>query len=111
MFVRNLFVREEPDTLVIGAGVRPEWLQAGTEFGPTLTPYGSVSVRFEAKNSVVLVKLVATWRTGAAPALELRVPGCVPQQLKAGEPGNEFIIQLVSSTEQPAAPTVPPITP
>jgi hypothetical protein len=111
MFLRNLFVREEMDTLVIGAGVRPEWLQAGAEFGPTLTPYGSVSVRLEAKENAVLVKLDATWRAGRAPALELRVSGCAPQHVKAGDLRNEFIIQLTDSIEKSAAPNAPPSHP
>ncbi len=77
MMMRNLFVREEGDCLVIGSGLRPEWLGQG---GPlflehTLTPFGEVSVRLEAKSGAeISVTVQASWR-GQAPRLEVRVPG------------------------------------
>ena len=42
MMMRNCFVREEADHLVIGSGLLPEWLESGEElfFGPTLTRMG-----------------------------------------------------------------------
>ncbi len=48
MMIRHLFVREEKNGLVLGAGIFPEWLETGAsvEFGPTPTPYGPISVRF-----------------------------------------------------------------
>ena len=47
MMLRNCFVREEADHLVIGSGILPEWLEAGSElrFGPSLTAWGPVTVR------------------------------------------------------------------
>ena len=47
MMIRNCFVREEADHLAIGSGLLPEWLASSQElsFGPTLTAWGSVSVR------------------------------------------------------------------
>lgn len=44
--VRNSFVREEGDGLVIAGGIPPRWLRAGQalRFGPTPTPYGPVRV-------------------------------------------------------------------
>ena len=46
MMLRNMFVREEGDELIIGSGLFPDWLQSGQplHFGPTLTPYGPVTV-------------------------------------------------------------------
>src|SRR5206468_11068170 len=46
MMIRNMFVREEADRLVIGSGLLPQWLEVGSalSFGPTLTPWGTVSV-------------------------------------------------------------------
>jgi hypothetical protein len=48
MMLRNCFVREEGDRLVLASGIPPEWSAAGEpmEFGPTPTPLGTVSVRF-----------------------------------------------------------------
>ncbi|MEO6002756.1 MAG: hypothetical protein ABIZ04_06745 [Opitutus sp.] len=94
MFVRNLFVREETDTLVIGSGVRPEWLRAGpAEFGPTLTPYGTLSVRVTAEGEGVRVVMVANWR-GSPPRREFRVPGCAPTTVPAGDPTTSFLFPV-----------------
>ncbi|MEJ1974355.1 MAG: hypothetical protein WDM96_18420 [Lacunisphaera sp.] len=47
MLIRNLFVREERNHLVIGAGIAPEWLSGGAAaLTRTLTPRGPVGVRF-----------------------------------------------------------------
>ncbi len=47
LFIRNAFVREEEtDTLVVAAGLMPEWLKGEhkASFGPTLTAFGPVTV-------------------------------------------------------------------
>jgi hypothetical protein len=93
MLVRNLFVREEGDALVIGAGVRPEWLRAGpANFGPTLTPHGAVSVSFTAQAADVRVAIDGAWRSGTAPRMELRVPGCAEMSVNAGDQRKEFLL-------------------
>ncbi len=77
LMIRNLFVREEGNTLVLGAGLFPRWLQQRKPllFGPTLTPFGPVtlSLQPEATRRFV-VTLEARWR-GPAPNLDVRVPG------------------------------------
>src|SRR5262249_36021311 len=47
LMIRNLFVREEGNHLVIGSGLPTHWLRAGEpmSFEHTLTRYGQVSVR------------------------------------------------------------------
>ncbi len=97
MFVRNLFVREEVGgggALVIGAGVKPEWLNASeTSFGPTLTPWGAVTVRLaRAGEGSVRVKIEGEWR-GAPPRREIRVAGCEPIDLAAGERREEVVVR------------------
>lgn len=92
MLLRNLCVREERDSLVFGAGVRHEWLDQGcVELEPTLTPHGSVGVRFEREREGVRVQLTAAWRHGA-PTLEFAVPGCEPLSVPAGDERDEFIL-------------------
>ena len=73
MMIRNCFVREEADELVIGSGILKEWGDAS--FGPTLTAWGTVSVRLEGSRVFVEGK----WR-GAAPRLRVEVPGFAPVQ-------------------------------
>lgn len=92
LFVRNLFVREEEGALLLGTGLRPEWLRAGEAgFGPTLTPAGEVSVRFAAIGGGVRASLQAAWRT-PPPRLEWRVPGCRPQTTAAPDGANDFLL-------------------
>ena len=47
MMIRNLFVREEGDRLIVGSGLFEEWFESDEDicFGPTLTPWGPVTVR------------------------------------------------------------------
>jgi hypothetical protein len=90
MFVRNLFVREEADTLILGAGVRTEWLEAGPiQFGATLTPHGPVSLELTLRERIIHARVTGTWRD-RAPRRELRVPGFVPVIISAGNPATEF---------------------
>jgi hypothetical protein len=47
MMMRALFLREEGEDLILGPGLRPEWLSepgASLHFGPTLTRFGELSV-------------------------------------------------------------------
>ena len=72
MMMRNCFVREEADGLVIGSGILPEWLAGGSEisFGPTHTAWGPIHVRLEGLKLI----LSARWR-GAGPHIKIAVPG------------------------------------
>jgi hypothetical protein len=77
MMVRNCFVREEPGRLIIGSGLRPAWWRGtGATFGPTLTPFGRVIVRFTPAGAILKVQVDGEWR-GPPPPLEVRVPGFV----------------------------------
>jgi hypothetical protein len=79
MMMRNLFVREEADRLIIGSGIFPQWLQAAAKgncdlfFGPTLTPWGSVSVQLADE----ALRVEADWHA-EAPAIDVIVPGYEP---------------------------------
>nr|MDA3874011.1 hypothetical protein [Kiritimatiellia bacterium] len=55
MMMRNCFVREESDHLVVGSGLLPEWLESGHElsFGPTLTAWGPVHIRLKEHQLVI----------------------------------------------------------
>lgn len=90
LIVRNLFVREEGDALVLGAGIDPRWLQAGpASFGPTLTPWGRVSVHCERVRTGVQLRVEADWR-GAPPRRAICLPGVATLIVPAGDPRAEF---------------------
>jgi hypothetical protein len=74
--VRNAFVREEGDGLVLVSGLLPEWLEPGEalSFGPAPTPWGPVTVRAEPRPDGLAVSWRGDWR-GAPPPIEVRPPG------------------------------------
>jgi hypothetical protein len=78
LMIRNLFVREEGEKLIVGTGLMSRWLEQREPltFGPTATPFGPVTVRINPESSHdFLLTLESEWR-GKAPAIEVRVPGC-----------------------------------
>lgn len=102
LMVRNCFVREEPERsgsaqaarLVVAAGVRSTWWQTGeTSLGPTLTPFGPVTVRVTATPGApdVRVRVEATWR-GPVPAVNVQLPGYAPQMRTASAAVEEFTL-------------------
>lgn len=84
MMLRNMFVFEEEEDLVLGAGVFPEWLESREtlRFGPTPTRWGPVTLRLVKMEGELLLELDAAWRT-AAPRLEARLPGYRRQPIKS----------------------------
>ncbi|MEX1082584.1 MAG: hypothetical protein WEC99_11275 [Halofilum sp. (in: g-proteobacteria)] len=76
MIMRAVFVREEEGALVIGSGLRPEWLEGDgpLSFGPTGTPFGPVTVRFERTSDGWTAAVEGQWHD-APPRLYCAVPG------------------------------------
>jgi hypothetical protein len=74
--VRNLFVREEGDSLILNSGLFPDWVRSAEDlyFGPTPTPYGDVSVRILKRKKGLVFEGEARWRT-PPPLMEIRIPG------------------------------------
>lgn len=94
LVVRNLFVREEGDALVLGAGIDPHWLQGGpASFGPTLTPWGPVSLLCELRGRDLFCRVTADWRT-APPQRAFCLPRTTPFVVAAGDARHEFTIPL-----------------
>jgi hypothetical protein len=76
MMIRSLFVREEADRLIIGSGLPAEWLNLNDDlsFGPTLTPWGPITVRVVRPASDALLTIDAHWRS-APPHVDVEIPG------------------------------------
>ncbi len=85
MMVRNMFVREEGERLILASGVPETWLDSGCDlsFGPTATPHGPVSVELRAQGDDVLISWNGEWREGA-PAVEVALPGREPIEAAGG---------------------------
>jgi hypothetical protein len=90
LMIRNCFLREEGNALILGGGIFPSWL-SGKEtlrFGPAPTSFGTVSMTMEAEKTAssdaVNVSWQGTWHR-QLPSIEIRLPGFIPFQVLPGE--------------------------
>lgn len=76
VMMRNAFLREEGDTLVLGGGVTQAWLASGqrVSFGPAPTRFGPVEISVEPRPGGAEVAWQGEWRTPPA-AVEIALPG------------------------------------
>jgi len=74
LMLRNCFIQEEKNKLVLCAGIPPEWLNAKEDmsFGPTLTKFGAVSVFIKFREQKAQVSWQGQW-FGQEPEIEVRV--------------------------------------
>ncbi|HKL27498.1 MAG TPA: hypothetical protein VJ910_14840 [Desulfuromonadales bacterium] len=94
MMVRNMFVREEEDRLVLGSGVFPEWLESREtlSFGPAPTKWGPVTLRLLKSEGDLLLELDADWR-GEPPELEARLPGYRRQRVEVNSEPHRLVAE------------------
>ncbi len=84
LMVRNCFVREEGDRLILCAGIGPRWLQKDcpVEFGPAPTSFGPVSITLiPLSKSSIKITLQTAWRD-QEPVMDVRLPGYEPVTLE-----------------------------
>jgi hypothetical protein len=76
MMVRNCFIREEGDCLIVGSGLLEDWLSSDDDvlFGPTQTPWGPVTIHIVRPSSDPMLSIEGRWR-GTAPRIDLAIPG------------------------------------
>jgi hypothetical protein len=79
LMLRNCFVREDQDRLLLGSGLPAAWLRAGTplKLGPTPTPWGPVTVECVPAEDHIDVRWDALWRD-TPPAIEIQLCACEP---------------------------------
>ena len=81
MMVRNCFVREEEaaGVLVLGSGIDRAWLLPDSPilFGPTLTVFGSLTLKISTQGHVAHISWEAVWN-GARPKIEVALCGAKP---------------------------------
>lgn len=94
MMIRNCFVREEGEHLILISGIPGRWLEQTTpiRFGPAPTPYGAVSITLTpAPHGEPRIDWQGDWH-GDAPPIEIRLPGFVPLETTAGS-GSEVLVK------------------
>lgn len=80
LMMRNCFVREEADRLVLASGVAHAWLDTGAaiSFGPAPTAFGRVSVDIIMEQTGAARRVRVSWRGdwhAGAPPIDVRLPG------------------------------------
>jgi hypothetical protein len=85
MMLRNLFIREEKDGLILGSGLDPAWLESREplEFGPTLTPFGRISIAAQKTGHQGIVFYVHGDIDPEQTPLQVQIPGHTPIQIQA----------------------------
>lgn len=70
MMLRNCFVREEGDSLVIGSGVLKSWVgEEPLTYGPVLTAFGTITVTLERSGEEFTLSWIASWHLSQPPPL------------------------------------------
>ena len=86
LMIRNCFVREEGDGLILCAGVPPRWLEQPTmiSFGPAPTAFGAVSIDIQPEpGDTPRIQWRGDWHE-SAPPIEIRLRGFEPVQASPG---------------------------
>ena len=79
LLLRNMFVREEGDCLILASGIPSDWLVAGQRlrFGATATPFGEVSVELNTDGRTCQIAWSTDWRQPPG-RLCVKLPACEP---------------------------------
>lgn len=85
LMMRNSFVLESEEGLVVGQGIPPEWLRGddSLRFGPTATPYGSLEVKIDPADDEITVELTPDWHDDP-PVVTVRLPQREPVRVADG---------------------------
>ncbi len=86
LMIRNCFVREEGERLILCAGVPARWLDQNMpiRFGPAPTAFGAVSISITPDpGNPTRVDWQGDWHR-TAPPIDIRLPGFVPVSPEAG---------------------------
>jgi hypothetical protein len=96
LMIRNCFVREEGEGLILCAGIPARWLDqdAPIRFGPAPTAFGAVSIAIlPGAGSAPRIEWRGDWHDGP-PAIEIRLPGFEPV---TATPGMDSIVPVNAS--------------
>ena len=97
LMIRNGFVREEGERLILCAGVPARWLEQDMPvcFGPAPTAFGAVSISITPdRANAPRIDCRGDWHR-SAPAIEIRLPGFAPASPQSGS-GSAVLIKMAS---------------
>ena len=96
LMIRNCFVREEEDHLVLAAGVPERWLNSENviRFGPAPTRFGSISMTLShQQDENIVLEWQADWHKAKGPQLEISLPGYQHLSVAAATSGSVNLIK------------------
>lgn len=93
LMIRNCFVREEENSLILASGIPTQWLKTGVSlaFGPAPTAFGTISLTVEYAGDDYQGEVTVSWDGEwhyAAPVIEVRLAGFMARPKL---PGQNFI--------------------
>ncbi len=90
IMIRNCFVREEGDRLLLGTGIAQQWLDKNEPvlYGPAPTSFGTISLSFTFSGNRLTVSWQAAWHK-TAPPIEVNIPGFSPV---IAAPGKDSVV-------------------
>ena len=76
MMIRNCFVREEDDRLILCSGIPRVWLDKNQTiaFGPAPTSFGDIQISIKPQGENILIEWQGEWFT-KEPAIDIQLPG------------------------------------
>ena len=91
LMIRNCFVREEEEKLILCSGIPASWLTEGAElsFGPAPTSFGALTIQIKVNAGIAKVHWSGEWRA-KEPVLEIRFPDFTALQARPGEDSLEL---------------------
>jgi hypothetical protein len=76
MIIRNCFVREEDDRLILCSGIPRAWLDKNQTiaFGPAPTSFGDIQISIKPQGKNILVEWHGQW-FAKEPPIDIQLPG------------------------------------
>jgi hypothetical protein len=85
LMIRNCFVREEDDGLILCSGIPRIWINKSLPiiFGPAPTRFGDIRVTVQQKMNRIVVEWHGKW-FGKEPSIDIHVPGFIHKRVALG---------------------------
>ncbi|RLB94641.1 MAG: hypothetical protein DRH50_06110 [Deltaproteobacteria bacterium] len=79
LMIRNCFVREEGNRLILASGIPQSWLggRSTLSFGPAPTSFGTLRLSIEPERDKIAISWQGTWHA-EPPVIKVHVPGFAP---------------------------------
>lgn len=86
LMIRNCFVREEGDQLILCSGIPRIWLEKKQtiSFGPALTRFGSIEISIRPREQHVVVAWSGQWHA-QEPPIDIQLAGFAKEDVVSGE--------------------------